>query len=805
MRKRKYILTATIALSLAIATGCSSAPENTKADASTSHEVSTEAVSSTDTESTSENNTLSSDDNASIEDVPATEETTIPDSQNGTAPSDTDNSGNTGSSNSSTNANNNNNNTSTGNNSSNNNNNSNQNNNNNASSITNLGYGNVVSDKNSDKIVASYGGSATTEAKTLAQAVVNKIITKGMSDFEKAKAIFDYMVMNIDYDYDNYLADTIPDASYTALGALKNKYAVCAGYAKAFKLLCELSGLECDYVTGTAGGPHAWNQVKIDGKWYNVDVTWGDPVSKGKDFNDHTFNNYGYFLISDELMYKDHTAKNAQHTCSSSLNLKAYEVGAPWLADTNSFVKNEAELISVVEKAVKSNSTSISITWDTNWIKVHDMCSTIKGMIREFAQSDYSMGSYTYYTVKNTTYCSSTFTVNLKNGTYTPIDKLCTKEDIKKFVLELINDTTKDQLTVPMANSIVDDDIFYEVAVWAFDTYDYSIQFSVTEIPVNSTTSAVHVYAGENNYDGEHHTNKAYRVKTSSDIINVMAKYHADSLNSDFRIVYRYGDELGKLSADELDAYIKKNLAPTWAAKYCYENYSVGTNDFICVTVINFYNPCHSSKGMSWEYAKEPTCIEGGVSILKCAKCGNITQSYEEEPTGEHTTYWVYDSDTTRHLACKHCTYTGPVLQKYGAVWGYFDDTAAKETFTAVNVRRANECFREDDDYGNYIGTYYAPQLTWNDKLASLVRTYAVCVATSYINGEPVNSPAYTLYTFSADTPEQAAKALFSGVTPYYDILGNRDLLQAGTSCFYYDSDGTGLKMKRVWCIYLSE
>ena len=137
--------------------------------------------------------------------------------------------------------------------------------------------------------------------------------------------------MNIDYDYDNYCATTIPAESYSSLGALKNKYAVCAGYALTFKLLCETAGLECDYVAGTAGGYHAWNQVKVDGKWYNVDVTWDDPVSKGKAFDDHKYNRYSYFLISDELMYKDHKAHNAKHTCSSSLNAKAYEVGAPWL------------------------------------------------------------------------------------------------------------------------------------------------------------------------------------------------------------------------------------------------------------------------------------------------------------------------------------------------------------------------------------------------------------------------------------------------------------------------------------------
>ena len=39
------------------------------------------------------------------------------------------------------------------------------------------------------------------------------------------------------------------------------------------------AGLECRFVSGTAdGGGHAWNQVKVNRKWYYIDCTWDDPV-----------------------------------------------------------------------------------------------------------------------------------------------------------------------------------------------------------------------------------------------------------------------------------------------------------------------------------------------------------------------------------------------------------------------------------------------------------------------------------------------------------------------------------------------
>lgn len=805
MKKRFYTLLVIAAFSLVSVTACSNSPEETKSEASTTKKALTESDSSHKEEATSQNTSLNEENTTSYQDTTTEnltssektssieDETTSSTTEKETTTS-SNNKGN-GSSNSNNSGSNNN---SSNNNSSNNSSSNNSGSNNNSSNNN----GNVVADKNSDKIVESYGGSATSEAKKLAQAVVDKIITKNMSDFEKAKAIHDYMVVNIDYDYDNYLANTIPNASYNVIGALKNKYAVCAGYAKTFDLLCELAGLECTYVTGTAGGPHAWNQVKIDGKWYNVDVTWDDPVSTDKAFDDHKYNRYSYFLISDELMYKDHTAKSSVQTCSSSLHTKAYEVGAPWLSDISPRVTDEASLSAAVKKAIDANSSQISISWDTNWISISDMSKKIKGIMLEFVTHNYGIEKYSYVRIPNTTICSCTFYTNLSNGKYTPVKKLCTKEDIKNLI-KTIKDADYDQTNYPMASELVNDDIFYEIAVWAYDSLDVTVHISESSIEVNSTTKYVHVFVGENNYHGSHYNNEAYCIKSVADIEGLLKELHTTPYS--FRVIYRYGDEIGRLSADEAENYVKNNLAPAWASKYCYENYKVSFDDFVCVMSITFYNPCHSSSGEKWQYSKEPTCIESGTSILKCGKCKNIIQSHEVDPTGVHDTYWVYENEATRHLACKNCTYTGPSLHNYGDVWGYYDNNAASELFTAANKNRENALHYNIDDFGNLISIETPPQLIYDSSLSSELNNVVLQAAGALLNGSGWNFDYNIAIVSGTSTVDMACSALTTASSHHRELFNNKYLTKAGVCCFYFDKDGTGLKLTPIWCIYYAE
>lgn len=84
---------------------------------------------------------------------------------------------------------------------------------------------------------------------------------------------------------------------------------VCAGYAEAFKYLCDLGGYDCICVNGTCTTKnkngdletenHEWNIVKCNDEYLNVDITWDD--------NDDDTLLYTYFLINDDNFTLSHT------------------------------------------------------------------------------------------------------------------------------------------------------------------------------------------------------------------------------------------------------------------------------------------------------------------------------------------------------------------------------------------------------------------------------------------------------------------------------------------------------------------
>lgn len=119
-------------------------------------------------------------------------------------------------------------------------------------------------------------------------AILKKLNLSKATDYEKVKTIHDYIINLASYDM-TYQASTVYDI-------LVNKTAVCEGYALAAYRLFTDAGLETRIITGTGNGErHAWNIVKVNGKWYHIDLTWDDPVSaSGKQILRYT-----YFLKSD--------------------------------------------------------------------------------------------------------------------------------------------------------------------------------------------------------------------------------------------------------------------------------------------------------------------------------------------------------------------------------------------------------------------------------------------------------------------------------------------------------------------------
>ena len=119
--------------------------------------------------------------------------------------------------------------------------------------------------------------------------LLKSLNVSGKSDYQKVGAVYDYICDNVTYDYDN-LEDDSYTLKFTAYAALKNKTAVCQGYALLFyRLMLEL-GIDARVIAGDGGGPHGWNIVKLGNVYYNADTTWDAGVDEYQFFLKNTEN-----------------------------------------------------------------------------------------------------------------------------------------------------------------------------------------------------------------------------------------------------------------------------------------------------------------------------------------------------------------------------------------------------------------------------------------------------------------------------------------------------------------------------------
>lgn len=141
--------------------------------------------------------------------------------------------------------------------------------------------------------------------------VLKSLKLTGKSDYEKVKAIHNYIINRVSYD------QTLQ--KHTAYNALINKSAVCEGYsAAAYRMFTE-AGIDCRIITGWAdAGAHSWNIVKVDGKWYNIDLTWDDPITS----TGEQVLTYNYFLKNTNA-FSDHIRESQYGT---SAFLKQYPI-----------------------------------------------------------------------------------------------------------------------------------------------------------------------------------------------------------------------------------------------------------------------------------------------------------------------------------------------------------------------------------------------------------------------------------------------------------------------------------------------
>ena len=122
------------------------------------------------------------------------------------------------------------------------------------------------------------------ETYDMAKAVLDEIITDGMSAYEKELAIYDWMVDNIGQGSGHIISMPGQNSeSFTPHDVLLNHNAVCVGYATTFRLLANMEGMDVHIVHNDY---HSWDMVKLDdGEWYQLDVYSDVNGSKYRNFN----------------------------------------------------------------------------------------------------------------------------------------------------------------------------------------------------------------------------------------------------------------------------------------------------------------------------------------------------------------------------------------------------------------------------------------------------------------------------------------------------------------------------------------
>ncbi|MBQ9084792.1 MAG: hypothetical protein IJY24_03955 [Clostridia bacterium] len=140
-------------------------------------------------------------------------------------------------------------------------------------------------------------------------------ITPEMTEFEKELYLHDTLAKRIEYVTD------APNA-HDAYGALVLGEAVCEGYAESLQVLLQRVGIQSFLALGVGLNPttgegegHEWNFVRIDGSYYQVDLTWADQGERIY---------HAYFNQTDGIMSVDHALESTAYALPKCTDTAAF-------------------------------------------------------------------------------------------------------------------------------------------------------------------------------------------------------------------------------------------------------------------------------------------------------------------------------------------------------------------------------------------------------------------------------------------------------------------------------------------------
>ncbi|MDE6019391.1 MAG: hypothetical protein K2H01_00115 [Ruminococcus sp.] len=175
---------------------------------------------------------------------------------------------------------------------------------------------------------------------------------KGETDYDKCMNIFNSIINETDYVLDAPYAHSIA-------GILYDNKAVCEGYAKTFKILCDRENIPCITVLGNFNADnltaHMWNYVFLDGAWYGCDPTYGEST------NDLT-----YFMRGSKFFNQNHTPESPYSIMTLSFpDISENDYIQQTVTTTAPYETTTTEITTTTSTTETTQTTSTEYTIDT--------------------------------------------------------------------------------------------------------------------------------------------------------------------------------------------------------------------------------------------------------------------------------------------------------------------------------------------------------------------------------------------------------------------------------------------------------
>lgn len=188
-------------------------------------------------------------------------------------------------------------------------------------------------------LVMGVSVQAFSQLPSASEKLANELCPPHFSERQKVEAIFQWITGNISYNLrlerrkiideeegeDDTSSTLRPLDHRVAETVIRRREAVCDGYARLFKSLCDHAGIRSERITGYARTSlsrsgerfrtnHSWNAVFIDSAWHLLDVTWASGYISFR--ADRFIRAYdpGYFLTPPSRFIEDHFPEDPKWT-----------------------------------------------------------------------------------------------------------------------------------------------------------------------------------------------------------------------------------------------------------------------------------------------------------------------------------------------------------------------------------------------------------------------------------------------------------------------------------------------------------